>query len=152
MGFILGSLTCFKTHKVLMLKTEELYMESMDKIYNSLGGFTNAEKKKADAVAGGSFQKILVELQILRNSFGKKYSFTPSKNNDKTNRANDILDIFLLQQKAQKESARKIQTFEIGSPLDINELRRDISTPRAVPVFLEKRFELFGPTTITRFI
>ena len=127
-------------------------MEGIDQVCNCLNSLTPTEKRKADAVAGGSFQKILVELQILRNSFGKKYSFTPSKNNDKTNRANDIFDIFLLQQKAQKESARKIQTFEIGSPLDINKLRRDISTPRAVPVFLEKRFELFGPTTITRFI
>ena len=127
-------------------------MESIEQVCNCLNRLTPTEKRKADAVAGGSFQKILVELQILRNSFGKKYSFTPSKNNDKTNRANDILDIFLLEQKAQKESARKIQTFEIGSPLEINRLRRDISTPRAVPVFLEKRFELFGPTTITRFI
>ena len=127
-------------------------MESIEQVCNCLNSFTHEEKRKADALAGGSFQKILVELQILRNSFGKKYSFTPSKNHDKTNRANDILDIFLLQQKAQKESTRKIQTFEKGSILDINRLRRDISTPRAVPVFLEKRFELFGPTTITRFI
>ena len=127
-------------------------MESIEQVCNCLNSLTPTEKRKADAVAGGSFQKILVELQILKNFFGKKYSFTPSKNNDKTNRANDILDIFLLQQKAQKESARKIETLEIGSPLDINKLRRDISIPRPVPVFLEKRFELFGPTTITRFI
>ena len=89
-------------------------MESIEQVCNCLNSLTPTEKRKADAVAGGSFQKILVELQILRNSFGKKYSFTPSKNNDKTNRANDIFDIFLLQQKAQKESARKIQTFEIS--------------------------------------
>ena len=127
-------------------------MESIEQVCNCLNRLTPTEKRKADAVAGGSFQKILVELQILRNSFGKKYSFTPSKNNDKTNRAIDILDIFLLQQKTHKKSGNKIQTFEIGSPLDINILRRDISTPRTVPVFLEKRFELFGPTTITRFI
>ena len=125
-------------------------MESIERVCNCLNSLTPTEKRKADAVAGGSFQKILVELQILRNSFGKKYSFTPSKNNDKTNRANDIFDIFLLQQKAQKESARKIQTFEKGSILDINKLRRDISAPRSVPVFLEKRFELFGPTAISR--
>ena len=127
-------------------------MEGIEQVCNCLNSLTPTEKRKADAVAGGSFLKILVELQVLRNSFGKKYSYTPSKNHEKTNRANDILDIFLLQQKAQKESARKIQTFEKGSIIDINRLRRDISTPRAVPVFLEKRFELFGPTTITRFI
>ena len=125
-------------------------MESIEQVCNCLNSLTPVEARKADAVAGGSFQKILVELQILRNSFGKKYSFTPSKNNDKTNRANDILDIFFLQQKAQKESEKKIQTFEKGSLLDINKLRRDSSAPRAVPVFLEKRFELFGPTAISR--
>tara|TARA_Y100000588_G_C13952962_1_gene795234 strand:- start:196 stop:579 length:384 start_codon:yes stop_codon:yes gene_type:complete len=125
-------------------------MESIEQICNCLNSLTPTEKRKADAVAGGCFQKILVELQILRNSFGKKISFTQSRNHQKTNRANDILDIFLLQQKAQKESENKIQTFEKGSIIDINKLRRDISAPRSVPVFLEKRFELFGPTAISR--
>ena len=127
-------------------------MEGIDQVCNCLNSLTPAEKRKADAVAGGSFQKILVELQILRNSFGNKYSFTPTRNHDKTNRANDILDIFFLQQKAQKQSEKKIQTFEKGSLLDINKLRRDSSAPRAVPVFLEKRFELFGATAISQHI
>jgi len=127
-------------------------MEGIDQVCNCLNSLTPAEKRKTDALAGGSFQKILVELQILRNSFGKKTSFTQSRNYEKTNRANNILDIFLLQQKAQKESESKIQTFKKDSPLDINKLRRDSSAPRAVPVFLEKRFELFGPTAINRFI
>ena len=125
-------------------------MEGIDQVCNCLSSLTDEEKTKADAVAGGSFQKILVELQILRYSFVKKYSFTPTRNHDKTNRANDILDIFFLQQKAQKESERKIQTFEKGSLCDINKLRRDSSAARVVPVFLEKRFELFGPTAISR--
>ena len=125
-------------------------MESIGQICNCLDSLTPAEKRKADAVAGGSFQKILVELQILRNSFGKINSFLQSRNREKTNRANYLSEIFLLQQKAQKESASKIQTFEKGSILDINKLRRDISAPRSVPVFLEKRFELFGPTEISR--
>ncbi len=127
-------------------------MEGINQICNCLSSLTPVETRKADAIAGGSFQKILFELQILRNSFGKKYSFRPPRNHDKSNRANDILDIFFLQQKAQKESEKKIQTFEKGSLLDINKLRRDSSAPRAVPVFLEKRFELFGPTAISRFI
>ena len=127
-------------------------MEGIDQVCNFLNILTPSEKRKADAVAGGNFQKILVELQILRNSFGKKISFTPSRNHEKTNRANDIIDIFLLQQKTQKESEIKIQTFKKGSPLDIKKLRRVSSAPRAVPIFLEKRFELFGPTTISRVI
>ena len=127
-------------------------MEAINQVCNCLNSLTPAEKRKADAVAGGSFQKILVELQILRNSFGKKNSFLQSRNHEKTNRANYLSEIFLLQQKAQKESESKIQTFKKDSPLDINKLRRDSSAPRAVPVFLEKRFELFGPTAINRFI
>ena len=125
-------------------------MESIEQVCNCLNSLTPTEKRKADAVAGGSFQKILVELQILRNSFGKINSFLQSRNREKTNRANYLSEIFLLQQKAQKESADKIQTFEKGSTLDINKLRRDISALRSVPVFLEKRFELFGPTAISR--
>ena len=125
-------------------------MESIEQICNCLHSFTHAEKRKADAIAGVCFQKILFELQILRNFFGKKNSFTPSRKHQTTNRANDILDIFFLQQNAQKESESKIQTFENGSLLDINKLRRDSSAPRVVPVFLEKRFELFGPTAISR--
>ena len=127
-------------------------MENINQVFNCLKGFTDVEKKKADAVAGGSFHKILFELQILQNSLEKKKSFSQFRNREKTNRANYLLDVFLLQQKAQKESESKIETFEKGSPLDMNKLRRDSSAPRLVPVFLEKRFELFGPTTITRFI
>ena len=127
-------------------------MQNINQVFNCVNSFTDVEKKKANAVAGESFQKILVELQILRNSFGKKTSFTQSRNYEKTNRANNILDIFLLQQKAQKEFQRKFQTFEKGSPLDINKLIRNSSAPRAVPVFLEKRFELFGATAISQHI
>ena len=127
-------------------------MENINQVYNCFNGFTGAEKKKADALAGGSFQKILTELQILRNSFEKKTSFLSAKNREKTSRANYLFDIFFMQQKVQKESEIKIQTFEKYNFLDLNKLRRDGSSPRLVPIFLEKRFELFGPTTISRFI
>ena len=133
-------------------KTEKLYMDGMDQIYNCLDSLTGAEKKKADAIAGGKFEKILVELQILRSSFGNKNSFPPSRNREKTSRANHLIDIFFLQQKIQKELENKIQTFEKDSPLGINKLGRGDYSPRAVPIFLEKRFELFGPTAISRFI
>ena len=141
-----------KVIKPFRKKTEKLYMESMHKVCNCLNGFTDAEKRKADAVAGGSFEKILVELQIVRNSPGKRNWFPPSRNREKTSRANYLLDIFLLQQKSQKESEIKTQTFEKDSPFELDKLRRDGSAPRTVPVFLEKRFELFGPTAINRFI
>ena len=127
-------------------------MEKINQVRNCLHGFTDAEKKKANAVAGGNFEKILVELQIVRNSLGEKNWFPPSRNREKRSRANDILDIFFLQQKIQKELENKIQTFEKDSPLGINKLGRGDYSPRAVPIFLEKRFELFGPTAISRFI
>ena len=117
-----------------------------------MNGFTDVEKKKADDVAGGSFHKILVELQIVRNSVGKRNCFPPYRNREKTSRANYLLDIFLLQQKIQKESEIKTQTFEKDFLSNLNKIRRDRSTPRAVPVFLEKRFELFGPNVVSRFI
>ena len=145
-------LTGLKIHKAFRKKTEKLYMATINQVYSCLNGFTDADKKKADAVAGGNFQKILVELQILRNSFGIKNRFSPSRNREKTSRANYLLDIFFLQQKVQKESESKTQTFEKDFLSNLNKIRRDRSTPRAVPVFLEKRFELFGPTVINRFI
>ena len=127
-------------------------MEKIDHICDCLSGFTDAGKKRADAVAGGSFEKILVELQILRNSFGEKNSFSRSRNREETSRANDILDIFFLQQKIQKESESNNPTFEKDSPLDLDKLRVGSPDSRGVPVFLEKRFELFGPTPISRYI
>ena len=59
-------------------------MEGIEPVCNCLNSLTPTEKRKADAVAGGNFQKILVELQILRNSFGKINSLTPSRNQQKT--------------------------------------------------------------------
>lgn len=125
-------------------------MESVNHICDCLSGFTEAEKMKADAVAGGSFEKILVELQLLRNSFGEKNSFSLSGNQEKTTRASEILDIFFLQQKIEKES--EPLAFDPDAPLDLESLRWDPGAKREVPVFLEKQFELFGSTLISKFI
>lgn len=127
-------------------------MERIDPICDCLSGFTKAEKVKADAVAGGSFEKILVELQILRNSFGEKNSFSPSPNEEKTTRASEVLDIFFLQQNIQKESEQESLPFDPDAPLDLDSLRWDPSVKRDVPIFLEKKFELFGPTVISKLL
>lgn len=162
-------------------------MESVNHICNC--GFTESEKKQADAIAGGNFEKLLAEFQVLRTTFGEKNQIGDSGNRFETSRASDIrdifylnqektedasstlenifssrnsenrlgnsraseiLDIFFLQQKMDKES--ELPTFNKDAPLDLGKLRIDYTSPREVPAFLEKRFELFGPTVISRFV
>jgi len=164
-------------------------MESVNHICDCSNGFSEAEKKQADAIAGGSFEKLLTEFQILRTSFGEKNRTTNSGNPFQNSRASDvrdifflrnekpedassslenifsssksgtqfensrasgILDIFFLNQKKMKES--ETPAFDKDAPFDLEKLRRDPSQSREVPNFLEKKFELFGPTTISRFI
>jgi hypothetical protein len=125
-------------------------MESVNHICSCLNGLTEAQKKQADAIAGGSFEKILAEFQILRTTSGEKNYITSSKNQFENSRASDIRDIFFLNQKKLKESGSP--TFNNDSSLDLEKLRKDFSAPRKVPVFLEKRFKLFGPNVISRFL
>jgi hypothetical protein len=166
-------------------------MESVDHICSCLNGLTEAQKKQADAIAGGNFEKLLAEFQILRTSSGDKNRAVNSKNPFENSRASDIRDIFFLQQeKAEdtsfslekyftstksenqcensrasnirdiffltqeklKESDPDPQIYDNSVPLDLEKLRRDPATPREVPGFLEKRFEIFGPTVISRFV
>ncbi|MFT4577690.1 MAG: hypothetical protein ACI9UO_000505 [Nitrospinales bacterium] len=164
-------------------------MESVNHICSCLNGLTEAQKKQADAIAGGNFEKLLAEFQILRTSSGEKnrtassnnpfensrasdirdifflqqektedasfslekfFSSSKSENQFENSRASDILNIFFLNQEKLKESDP--QVFDNSSPLDLEKLRRDPATPREVPGFLEKRFEIFGPTIINRFL
>ena len=125
-------------------------MESVDHICSCLNGLTKAQKKQADAIAGGSFEKLLSEFQILRTTSGEKNHITSSKKQIEYSRASDIRDIFFLNQEKLKESDSP--NFNNDSSLDLEKLRKDFSAPRKIPVFLEKRFELFGPTVISRFL
>lgn len=165
-------------------------MESLNHICNCLNGFTEADKKQADAIAGGNFEKLLTEFQVLRTSFGEKnqttnsgnlfehsrasdirdifflqqeksddvssleniFSSGKSGNQFENSRASGILDIFFLNQKKMKESEPETPAFDKDAPFDLEKLRRDPTNSRKVPNFLEKRFELFGPTTISRFV
>jgi hypothetical protein len=166
-------------------------MESVDHICSCLNGLTEAQKKQADAVAGGNFEKLLAEFQILRSSSGEKnrtassknpfensrasdirdifflqqentddasfslenfFSSTKSENQFENSRASNIRDIFFLTQEKLKESDPDPQVFDNSSPLDLEKLRIDYSSAREVPAFLEKRFEIFGPTVISRFL
>jgi hypothetical protein len=125
-------------------------MESVNHICSCLNGINEAQKKQVDAIAGGSFEKLLAEFQILRTTFGEKNRSTRSENNFQISRASVIRDIFFLNQQKIKKS--DTPTFNNDSSLDLKKLRKDFSAPREVPVFLEKRFELFGPTVISRFL
>ena len=50
------------------------------------------------------------------------------------------------------ESKPETPLFDKDAPLDLESLRRDLEAKRDVPIFLENRFELFGPTVISRFV
>lgn len=166
-------------------------MENVNPICDCSNGWTEAEKKQADAVAGGSFEKILVELQILRTSFGERkpteksgnpfensrasdirdifflqndeikdpalsffqensFLSTNSKNQFENSRASDIRDIFFLQQEKLKDLDP--EDLKTNSEFNLEDLRRDLSSDSNVPLFLEKKFPLFGPTVISRFV
>ena len=85
-------------------------------------------------------------------SLEKIFSSTKFEIQFENSRASDILNIFFLNQEKLKESDPNSQKFDNSFPLDLEKLRRDPATPRGVPSFIEKRFELFGPTVISRFV
>ena len=125
-------------------------MESVNHIFSCLNGLTEVQKKQGDAIAGGNFENLLVEFQILRLTSGEKNRTASSINQFENSRAFDIRYIVFLNQEKLKESDPPI--FDNSSPLDLEKLRRDPATPRELPGFLEKRFEIFGPTVISRFV
>ena len=164
-------------------------MQRVDHICSCLNGLTEAQKKQANAIAGGNFEKLLAEFQILRTTSGEKnrtgssnilfensrasdirdifflqqdnteeaslekfFFSTKSEYQFESSRASDILNIFFLNQEKLKESDPNSQKFDNSFPLDLEKLRRNPATPRGVPSFIEKRFELFGPTVISRFV
>ena len=164
-------------------------MENVNHICSCLNGLTESQKKQADAIAGGSFEKLLAEFQILRTTSGEKNRTNSSENQFKISRASDIRDIFFLNQANAREASLSLEklfsskksknqfknsrasyirdifflnqeklkesdspNFNNDSLLDLEKLRKDFSAPREVPVFLEKRFELFGPSVISRFL
>ena len=125
-------------------------MESANHISSCLNGLTEVQKKQGDAIAGGNFENLLVEFQILRLTSGEKNRTASSINQFENSRAFDIRYIVFLNQEKLKESDPPI--FDNSSPLDLEKLRRGPATPRELPGFLEKRFEIFGPTVISGFV
>ena len=69
-------------------------MDLVNPICACLNNFTLEQKEKADAVAGGDFSKILIELQIIRASFSTGKSDAKKSGLPEFKRPLDILNVF----------------------------------------------------------
>jgi len=98
-------------------------MDLVNPICACLNNFTLEQKEKADAVAGGDFSKILIELQIIRASFSTGKSDAKKSGLPEFKRPQDILNVFF---------SEELQTRQAG----------------ADPYFLEKKFSFLGPSVI----
>ncbi len=98
-------------------------MELTKPICSCLQNLTPAQRKKADAVAGGDFSKMLSELQIIRASFSAEKSDVKKAGLPEFKRPQDILKIF------------NSEELQAGQPGDD-------------PYFLEKKFSFLGPSII----
>ena len=125
-------------------------MENITQIVNFLNRLTEIEKNEANEIAGGNFEKFLAEFISIQTTFSEKNWTRGSIDKFGNCRAYDIRDIFFLQQKEGKKT--ELQIFNKDTFLDLKKLRRDPVTYLNTPTFLEKRFELFGPTIISKFI
>ena len=98
-------------------------MDLVNPICACLNNFTLEQKEKADAVAGGDFSKILIELQIIRASLSTGKSDAKKSGLPEFKRPQDILNVFF---------SEELQTRQAGVD----------------PYFLEKKFSFLGPSTI----
>ena len=98
-------------------------MDLVNPICTCLNDLTPEQRKKADAVAGGDFSKILIELQIIRASFSTGKSDAKKSGLPEFKRPQDILNVFF---------SEELQTRQAGVD----------------PYFLEKKFSFLGPSTI----
>ncbi|MZG30884.1 MAG: hypothetical protein F3741_08775 [Nitrospinae bacterium] len=105
-------------------------MEALNHTCSCLNHLTPEQKKQADAVAGGDFEKLLIELQIIRSSFNtnrmENKSFQKSSLPE-FKRPQDILNVFLSDEVQNRQAGDK-------------------------PFFLEKKFPIFGPSVIKTMI
>ena len=84
-------------------------MDNIKQVFNFINRLTKTEKRQADAIAGGNFEQILAEYEIIQTTFGKNKWTRNSTNQFENSRANDIRDIFFLQQtKERKRNAQHL--------------------------------------------
>jgi len=97
-------------------------MEPVSLKNSLLRNLTPEQKQQADAVAGGNFAKLLIELQIVRASFSPKQTDIDEKGGE-FKRPRDIMNVFF---------SDELQARQPGSG----------------PYFLEKKFPFLGPSII----
>ena len=102
-------------------------MEPVNSLCDCLKNLTAEQKQKADAVAGGDFSKILIELQIIQSSFRTEKPDSKKGGLPEFTRPDDILKVF---------NSDELQAREPGSD----------------PYFLEKRFAFLGPSVIKNIV
>jgi hypothetical protein len=98
-------------------------MDSVKSTCSCLNDLTPEQRKKADAVAGGDFSKLLIELQVIQSSFSTEKSESKQGGLPEFKRPDDIMKVFYSEELQERE-------------------------PGADPYFLEKKFPLFGPSVI----
>ncbi len=86
----------------------------------------------------------------MQTIYGKKNWASNFGNPFENSRPNGIRKIFFLQQKMIEKN--NLALFNANATLNLKTLRRDPAAPFMRPGFLEKRFEPFGPTIISKFI
>jgi hypothetical protein len=98
-------------------------MELINQTCSCLNDLPLEQMKKADAVAGGDFSKLLIELQIVRSSFSTEPTVSKKGSLPEFKRPQDIMNVFF---------SDEIQGRKVGDG----------------SYFLEKKFPLFGPSII----
>lgn len=116
----------FPSYKVqeFLIQTVNTGMDLVKPTYTFLNNLSPEQKQKADAVAGGDFSKLLIELQIIRASITPEQT-SPAKKGSlpEFKRPQDIMNIFF---------SDELQARQVGDD----------------PYFLEKKFPFLGPSVI----
>jgi hypothetical protein len=103
-------------------------MEPIKPACSCLDHLTPIQKQKADAIAGGNFSKLLIELQIIRSSFSSSEKPDTKKSGlSEYKRPDNIMKVFY---------SEELQ----------------IRQPGSSPYFLEKKFPFLGPSVIKTMI
>jgi hypothetical protein len=98
-------------------------MKPVNQKCSCLNDLTPTQIKKADAVAGGDFAKLLIELKIVRSALSAETRGAKKGSLPEFKRPQDIMNVFF---------SDEIQERTMGDG----------------PYFLEKKFSLFGPSVI----
>lgn len=103
-------------------------MEPVNPINSILSNLTPEQKQKANAVAGGDFSKLLIELQVIQASFSPEQTGSTKKGSlPEFKRPQDIRNVFF---------SDELQARQAGDE----------------PYFLEKKFSFLGPSVIKNIV